>query len=134
MYRDLTAWYTYHFKYFPALSWYRHNLIQDLMNEGNREMALQQTIEGLMHDRKDFRLLMWGAIMSTLKGNFKEAEDFLDEAERNVYLNKEEEQIKEISHIRLEITKLKPIYLKTSRLTENEKAILFRKRGIRPLS
>ncbi len=131
MYENLTEWYTYHFKYFPGLSWYRHNLIMDLMNEGQRDEALRQTIEGLNQDKKDFRLLMWGAIMSTVKGNLKEAESFLEEAGKNFYLNREEEQRGEIEHIRQQLAKLKPVYEKAEKLTQREKAAFLKGKGVR---
>lgn len=132
MYKDFTSWYQYHFNYFPALSWYRHNLIQDLMNEGKRDMASQQTYEGLLHDPKDYRLLRWGCIMSMLKGDSKKAEIFLNEAEKNFYINKEEEQAKDIAHLRKQIEFLKNLEKKASTMTSREKAILLRKKRISP--
>ena len=131
MYENLTEWYGYHFRYFPGLSWYRHNLISDLINEGQKDLALQHTITGLMNDKKDFRLLMWGSILSCIQGNLKEAGVFLDEAEKNFYINKEEEQRGEIAEARIQIKKLEPIYKKAKVMTEKEKDLLLKRRGVR---
>ena len=132
MYKDLSAWYNYHLQRFPGLSWYRHNLISDLMNEGNKEEAFRVLVDGLYYDRTDFRLLMWGAVLSAVRGEVNTAEDFLDEATKNFYINKEEDQTKEIESLRSQIKMLKPLYKKTERLTGKEKALLLRRRGVRP--
>lgn len=132
MYENISKWYEYHFRHFPGLSWYRHNLISDLMNEGQKDLAFYHAVQGLMHDRKDFRLLMWGAILSVLKGRVKEAEDLLEEAGKNFYVNKEEEQRKEVEYLKEQIGKLRPVYKKAERLTEKEKALLLKRRGVRP--
>lgn len=100
MYKNLNDFYGYHFKYFPHLSWYRNNLIQDLMNEGSVSTASMHTQEGLKYDQKDFRLLMWGALMCFIKRDIKNCRIFLSEAEKNMYLDKEDIQLKEIKDIR----------------------------------
>lgn len=129
MYRNLTDWYAYHFKHFHGLSWYRHNLITDLMNEGKHEMAHNQTLEGLMQDKKDYRLLIWGCTMMMLKGDCKNAETFLQEAEKNFYINKEDDSIKEIAHLREQVQKLIPIEKKKTNMTSREQVIYMKRRG-----
>lgn len=131
MYRDISVWYEYHLRHFPSLSWYRHNLISDLMNEDKLEDARKCAIEGLMHDRTDFRLLMWGAIISARKGDLNGAEGLLKEAENNFYINKEKDQTAEIAHFRGQINLLRPIYKKADKLTEKEKTLLLKKHGVR---
>lgn len=128
MYKNLTDFYAYHLNHFPHLSWYRHNLIKDLMNEGQHEMASAQTFHGLMHDKKDFRLLIWGAVMSMLKGNFVHAEEFLKEAEKNMYINKAKENMAEIEDLRKQIRVVLPIEKKKERLTAREKVVFINKR------
>lgn len=128
MYKNLTDFYIYHFRYFPELSWYRHNLIRDLMAEGKIEMASAQAFQGLIYDKKDFRLLMWGAIMSMLKADIFHAEEFLKEAEKNTYINKEFDNQKEVDDLRNQINALKPIEKKKERLTPREKVIFMNRR------
>ena len=101
------------------------------MNEGQIEQARQQVVEGLFQDKKDFRLIMWGAIVCTMRGDIKSAEDFLEEAGKNFYINKEKEQQEEIDHLKIQIEKIRPIYKKTDRMTQKEKALLLKKRGVR---
>lgn len=131
MYKDLTSFYQYHLRHFPALSWYRHNLIQDLMNEGKQEMASAQTFEGLINDPKDFRLLIWGAIMSLIKGDTKHAEDFLKEAEKNTYINKYDDNMAEIANLRKQISIIAPIEKKKERMTQREKFVYMKRRGLK---
>jgi hypothetical protein len=131
MYRNLTSYYEYHFKYYPHLSWYRHCLIQDLMSEGKVEEAKNQTLQGLLHDKNDYKLLIWGCLMCIIKGDLINAETFVNEAEKNMYLNREEEQSKEIAYYREQLANLKPIEKKAKYLTEREKAILLKKKGVK---
>ena len=128
MYVNLVDWYNYHFSYFPHLSWYRHNLIQDLMNEGSTELAALQLKEGLKHDAKDYRLLMWGVVMCVNKGDLANAEVFLNEAENNLYLERENEQLGEIRYMREQIKKATPIMNKINNMTGREKKAFIRKK------
>lgn len=127
MYENIPKWYEYHFRYFPGLSWYRHNLIEDLMNEGKKDAALYHVTEGLYHDDKDFRLLVWGAIMAMIGENPEEADRILDKASQNFYLDKEGDQVKEIDHLRGEVKKLREMKKKFSGLTARERAIRFKR-------
>jgi len=131
MYRDVNSWYSYHFTHFPGLSWYRHCLISDLMNEGKKTEAYGQVVEGLYYDREDFRLLMWAAILSAIHAKPKKAIEFLGLAEKNLCLNKESEQLEEIAYLREQVSKLLVLEKKTAYMTEREKAVFMKSRGVK---
>lgn len=128
MYKDLTNYYAYHFQYFPNIHWPRNLLITDLMNEGKHDMASQQIFEGLLHNRTNYELLMYGAMMSVKNKDLKNASAFLDEAEKNFYLNNEERQRKEVKTMRDTIKNLIPMIKKEERLTAREKTNFINKR------
>lgn len=108
MYKNLMFYYDYHFKYFPQIPWPRTLLISDLMAEGKYQLATDLTSEGLRHNSKDYNLLMWGAVMALIKHDFNNSELFLKEAEKNLYINQEESQRKEIKNMRDNLKKVMP--------------------------
>lgn len=109
MYKDLMAYYNYHVQYFPAIPWPRDLLISDLLGEGKIEGAQAYAFDGLKHNQNEYSLLMWGAIFSFMRHDFKNAEVFLDQAEKNMQLGREERQTKEIADMRKNIRIVKPV-------------------------
>lgn len=109
MYKNIMSYYDYHIHNHPQIPWPRTLLIADLFSEGKNDLASSLTFEGLKINQKDYSLLMWGSIMSLIKGQLDHAESFLKEAEKNFYIGQEDKQILEIYNMRENIRKLTPV-------------------------
>ncbi len=103
MYRDINTWYAHHLQYFPNIPWPRTLLIADLMTDGKKEGAAILVFDALNNNKNDYSILMWAAIMHIIRGDLKNANIMLSEAENNLYLGQEDKQREEINNIRVQI-------------------------------
>ncbi len=105
MYKNIVSFYNYHIEYFPKMPWPRTIYIESLMMTGNIEEAEIMTRQGLMANYHDFTLLRNGAMFCLFRGYYDNGMIFLDEAERNLYLGQEEDQLQQIKNLREQFNK-----------------------------
>lgn len=100
MYPDIIHFYNYHLEHFPAMPIPRATFIASCLQSGMIKEAEGLTRQGLEKNPSDYAMLIYGATMSIIRGDYKNGMVFIDEAENNFYLGQEIQQRKEIKHFR----------------------------------
>jgi hypothetical protein len=100
MYKSIDHYQKYQMLYAPSIAKPRFNRIDFYFKQGRFLTAWYLIEEGLGQMPNDFLLLYQAAICLNQIGNFEQALQLLDKAEKNTYLGQEETQSKHIDSLR----------------------------------
>lgn len=92
MYKDIWNYYEYQIFFCPWITTPRKDWIAYLINTQDYLKAWQLTRDGLKYTPNDFALLTRGAICAKGIGSRQQAKEYIEKAEKNLYLGQEDEQ------------------------------------------
>ncbi|MFA5217171.1 hypothetical protein [Sulfuricurvum sp.] len=104
MYKTIDWYQRYQMFYAPQIAKPRFNRIDFYFKQGRFLTAWYLIEEGLQNMPNDFLLLYQAGVALSQIGNLKQAIEFIDQAEKNMYLGQEVEQKRILDDLRTKIT------------------------------